>query len=931
MIRRPTVIMLLLAAGCGTSWEAIDVDGDGYTRQDGDCWDATEGPGGSGLTGADIHPDASETFYDGIDQDCDGQDDFDQDGDGWVSDEHGGATTLGVPDSGLLPVGDCWDEPTGPADGGPGGVDINPDASETFYDGVDQDCDDHSDYDADYDGHDSDAYEGDDCDDADATINPDAAETWYDGTDQDCDGNDCDQDGDGHDASQDACDGSDCDDTDDAIYPDPTVEETWYNGVDENCDKNDGDQDGDGYWIDEYEDLVSALGGEPLEIPEGYDGDCDDADAGAYPDASEIWYDGADQDCSGGSDYDADMDGYDSSDHGGTDCDDDDANVFPGQFETYYDGVDQDCDGLSDYDADRDGHDSIDYGGGDCEDLDAAIGPHASEIWYDGVDQDCDGLSDYDADYDGHDALAYGGADCDDSDLFISPDASETWYDGTDQDCDGLSDYDADYDGYDAADHGGDDCDDLRLDVNPGAAEAWDNTDNDCNGLPDDLTVGLAATGWLDASSAGDDLGHTGTLSYGDVDGDGVTELLVGSTENQGRRGSVWVVDAGAPSTLRGAADGYANPTVEGADSDGSMAIMGPVQADLTGDGVVDLLVGGTDYNDGDNAAAALYEGGSGMVGVLTPSSALLELTGASSAEPPAVISHLDLDGDGVAELIWADWDKQDTWSYYNSPVYLIETAGLTGIMDLEDAATEYLFSWTADEQLGRSMGGGDLDGDGYDDLVLAAPGYAGGSTDGYVGVYTGADPLPSWSWYDYSYQADLSIEGVAGGSLGEAGGPQVCDLDDDGAMDLVVSDPSSAAVYVFLAAADKFGGSYVTTDADLTLTGSTGSLFGHALQAGDFTGDGVDDLWVGAPGSDDPGSPSASWDGALVLFDGLLVTGLGSATTSDASASLVPSQASMLGSSLIGVDLDLDGVLDPVVSAPAHDGQGRVWLVSSP
>ena len=61
-----------------------DIDGDGYTPGDGDCWDSLEPMlfQGSRIEAADIHPGAQETWYDGIDQDCRGNDDFDADSDG---------------------------------------------------------------------------------------------------------------------------------------------------------------------------------------------------------------------------------------------------------------------------------------------------------------------------------------------------------------------------------------------------------------------------------------------------------------------------------------------------------------------------------------------------------------------------------------------------------------------------------------------------------------------------------------------------------------------------------------------------------------------------------------------------------------------------------------------------------------------------------
>ncbi|MEC7987003.1 MAG: MopE-related protein [Myxococcota bacterium] len=164
---------------------------EGYVVDMTDCDDTATGS----------NPDADEIWYDGIDQNCDGLSDYDQDGDGFESTEADGGT-------------DCDDE----------NVDINPDADEIWYDGIDQNCDGLSDYDQDGDGFEStEADGGTDCDDENVDINPDAEEIWYDGIDQNCDGlSDSDQDGDGFDQEE------DCDDTDSALYPNA-------DGLDENC------------------------------------------------------------------------------------------------------------------------------------------------------------------------------------------------------------------------------------------------------------------------------------------------------------------------------------------------------------------------------------------------------------------------------------------------------------------------------------------------------------------------------------------------------------------------------------------------------------------------------------------------------------------------------------------------------------------------
>ncbi|MFT5686958.1 MAG: hypothetical protein ACI8RZ_007915, partial [Myxococcota bacterium] len=251
-----------------------------------------------------------------------------------------------------------------------------------------------------------------DCDDDNAAINPGAEEVWYDGIDGDCandDDYDADTDGyvpDGYfglttagvDGTGLLADG-DCDDASAGVHP--TATDTWYDGEDTDCaGDNDYDADADGYTTDEHAE-ASGLSG----------GDCDDTSADYSPGITEVWYDGTDADCAGDNDYDADADGYVSDEHEGLkttgqptsdrldagDCDDSSADYSPGITEVWYDGEDSDCAGDNDYDADADGYTPTGYKtkaklpDGDCDDTDDEVSPASIEILSDARDLDCDG------------------------------------------------------------------------------------------------------------------------------------------------------------------------------------------------------------------------------------------------------------------------------------------------------------------------------------------------------------------------------------------------------------------------------------------------------------------------------------------------------------------------------------------------------------
>lgn len=236
----------VIAAGASSDFTFVVVEGDtvaeveaawAITELCGSCDDDADGHsaafcGGDDCDDAapDAYPGAEEIWYDGIDEDCSGGSDYDQDGDGHES-------------------------PASPEGSGDDCDDTNaaayPGAEDVLYDGVDADCSGGSDYDADADGYDSDDFGGDDCNDNDAAINPAATEAYYDDIDQDCDGNDDDADGDDYDSPL------DCDDTNPDIYP--GAGGVSGDGVDSDCDGSDDDVAADP--SDDTGDVVKVEGG----------------------------------------------------------------------------------------------------------------------------------------------------------------------------------------------------------------------------------------------------------------------------------------------------------------------------------------------------------------------------------------------------------------------------------------------------------------------------------------------------------------------------------------------------------------------------------------------------------------------------------------------------------------------------------------------
>ena len=257
---------------------AVDSDGDGVggaaaAAETETCGVPGLSPDAGDCDDADpfVRPNVVDLPGTGVDEDCDGVElcFLDADDDGWRVEATAPSADADCDDPGEArstdPGLDCDDA----------AANAYPGATEQWYDGIDGDCNGGSDHDADLDGVDR----GADCDDNNPDVLPGATDAWYDGVDSDCDGaSDFDADGDGYDS--DAYGGEDCDDAAAAIAP---GQPELADGLDNDCDGHDETWDGDADALTDLEE--GELGTDPDDADSDDDGlqDGDEVTRGTDP------------------------------------------------------------------------------------------------------------------------------------------------------------------------------------------------------------------------------------------------------------------------------------------------------------------------------------------------------------------------------------------------------------------------------------------------------------------------------------------------------------------------------------------------------------------------------------------------------------------------------------------------------------------------
>jgi hypothetical protein len=368
-----------------------------------------------------------------------------------------------------------------------------------------------------------------------------------------------------------------------------------------------------------------------------------------------------------------------------------------------------------------------------------------------------------------------------------------------------------------------------------------------------------------------DDLGFN-VIGPGDWNDDGFDDIVVAAPQfPQGPAfaGRLWFIYGRSAGWPVGMADIATDAIEVFPEADNSRLGVGLAAiGDVNGDGLPDFAANSPQWS-GSAGRIYVFFGRSEPVAALASSTADVILTPGCSTCYGSVAGNFmaglgDLNGDGIDDFaIGAPLARPDDGSAPLGRVYVVHgAADLSGEIELEpDAgprgAASIVVGSFGSGDLGIGLAGGDLDGDGYADLIVGAP-HHHSSAHGALYVFLGRDGglAPDLTPAD----ADFSLEGTSDlESVGYT--PATGDFDGDGELDLVVGCPESIGlnapdarsgrVYLINSRPSTWGGAGADP-AGFALATWLGDEYPHWVGesvslAGDINGDGYDDILVGA------------------------------------------------------------------------------------
>ena len=438
----------------------------------------------------------------------------------------------------------------------------------------------------------------------------------------------------------------------------------------------------------------------------------------------------------------------------------------------------------------------------------------------------------------------------------------------------------------------------------------------------------------------------------GDLNGDGIDDLIIGAPDadsNGSNSGSTYIVFGGTTLGLDGSfdlstLDGSNGFVINGIGQRNRFGISVSSVGDVNNDGIDDLIISNLSESSGIKSATYVVFGGIqiGADGNFDLSSldgsngfVIDEVAGSSVSDAG------DINGDGIDDLIIG----QLPFSSSERSVYVVfggTGLGTNGSFDASslDGSNGFVIDCSDDGFYDSviSSGAGDVNGDGFADLIIGSPGFFSLDSVNYV-VFGGTNVAENGRLRisELDGSNGFAINGVEeldrlGASVSAAG-----DINGDGIDDLIISAPGGGYLYYANYSSKSyvvFGGTDIAvTGSDLlALDGTNGFVInvnpGDQLglsvsNAGDINGDGIADLMIGDPGADINGDRSGS---TYIVFGGAGVGAGGSfdLSTLDGSNGFVLNGIGAYDVSGVSVsgagDVNADGIADVIIGAPFAD-----------
>ncbi len=397
----------------------------------------------------------------------------------------------------------------------------------------------------------------------------------------------------------------------------------------------------------------------------------------------------------------------------------------------------------------------------------------------------------------------------------------------------------------------------------------------------------------LNGIDAGDRSGWF--VSSGDINGDGIDDVIIGARNAAPNANS----NAGEAYVFFGSASGFAASIelssllpINGGDGSQGFILNGidngdntgnsVASGDINGDGIDDVIIGATDGDPNSNSNAGetyVFFGASGGFSATFNLSTLngingFILNGIDAGDQSGVsVASGDINGDGFDDVIIGAWqaDPNSNNSAGEAYVFFGAAGGFSTMFNLStlNGINGFILNGIDNSDLsGFRLASGDINGDGFDDVIISAwqadPNSEGDAGETYVFFGAAGGFSATFNLSTLNGINGFILNGIdAGDNSGY--GISSGDINGDGFDDVIIGarfgDPSGET-YVFFGASGGFSATFDLS----TLNGINGFILngidagdnsGWSVASGDINGDNIDDLIIGATNANPNGSSS--------------------------------------------------------------------------